>query len=75
LTEVSGFFAFVGFLQSFDLGKQAVAAQAAIRLGWHWDFGQFRAPAAAFGLAVHRRSALRAFGLHVAMMAQMRRGV
>jgi hypothetical protein len=62
-------------LQGFDFRKQAVSAQAAFGIGRHRDFGQLRAPAAAFQLAVHCRSTLCATRFHVAMMAQLWRGV
>jgi hypothetical protein len=71
--KLLGFFCFHAILQRFDLGKQAVPAQASLRIGRHRDDGrQFRAPAAAFRLASHRGSALCAAGFHEAMMAQLR---
>ena len=41
-------------LQGFDFCKQTIPAQAALSIRRHRNFGQFRAPAAAFWLADHR---------------------
>src|SRR2546427_8566330 len=73
--ETLRFFSLGRILQRFDLGKQTVPAQASLRIRRHWDFWQFRAPAAAFRLASHRGSALCAAGFHRAMMAQLAHAV
>jgi hypothetical protein len=75
LTEALSFFYFAGFLQEFDPGAQTIWAKTSFRIGGHRNSRQFRAPASAFRLASHRGAALRAFGFHRAMMAQLRRGV
>jgi hypothetical protein len=69
IDEALGFFCFGGILQRFDLGEKTVPAKASLRIGGHWDFWQFRAPAAAFRLTGHHSSALCAAGFHRAMMA------
>src|SRR5258708_17295271 len=47
--EALRFFSIAGVLQSFNLGKQTVPAEASLRLGGHRDARQFRAPAARCG--------------------------
>jgi hypothetical protein len=70
LIEILGFFCFGGILQRFDLGEEAVPAQATFWLCWHRDVRQLLTPATGSLLTGHRGSALGAAFFHQAMMAQ-----